>query len=128
MIELNRNSEFYCSVRQSVEESFRIEAIAGVAVGVVRSFSSEGYWDCAVPSVQASRLYVGICFDIKAGVAEYLYKDTAFAASLYFTVTSAPRMATVRIEKCVRFQRHAAPALRRFSCGHLTRKCTALTL
>lgn len=128
MIELNRNKDFYCSVRQSVEENFRIDAVADVAVGVVRSFSLEGYWNGAVPSVQASRLAVGICFDIKAGVAEYLYKDSVFAASLYFTVTSAPRMATVRIEKCVRFQRHAAPALRRFSCGHLTRKCTALTL
>ncbi len=107
--------------------TFNREVTACASVAGISGFSA-GYWNSAVPSVAASALYIGDVFGIKAGIASYYYHESAFAYSLCIVVRqTAPACRTQR-KPASRFHRHAAPMLRHFSCGHLTRKCAALTL
>lgn len=122
------DNNFYCSIRQSAVEKFSLNERECAVVAVRRQFSGTEYWNEAVPSVAASSLSIGICFEVKAGIAAYLYRETAFASTLCITVNAFAPAAPKTIAKADRFARHAAPSFRRVSCGHLTRKCTALTL
>ncbi len=122
------DNSFYCSIRQSAVEKFSLNERECAVVAVRSQFSGMEYWNEAVPSVAASALSEGICFEVKAGIAAYLYRETAFSATLCITVNAFAPAARRTIAKSDRFARHAAPSCRRVSCGHLTRKCTALTL
>ena len=123
------NSNFYCSVLGNGAESLSVRrdvAAADFVVGIACAFPVSGYWNEAVPSVAASLLSVGQVFGVSAGIAAYCYRESAYAYSLCITVSAAP--AVRKVARTVRFRRHAAPMIKRVSCGHLTRKCTALTL
>lgn len=122
------DNNFYCSIRQSAVEKFSLNERECAVVAVRKQFSGADYWNEAVPSVAASALSTGLCFEVKAGIAAYLYRETAFTASLCITVNAFAPAARKTVAKSDRFARHAAPSFRRVSCGHLTRKCTVLTL
>ena len=124
----NMDNNFYCSIRQSAVETFSLKEREGAVFAVRNQFSGMEYWNQAVPSVSASALSIGLCFEVKAGIAAYLYRETAFSANLCITVNAFAPAARKTVTKSDRFARHAAPSFRRVSCGHLTRKCTALTL
>ncbi len=122
------NESFTCSIPDAGVQSltFNRDAVSCAVIGISGTFSE--YWNIAVPSVAASALYIGDVFDVKAGIAAYFYRETSFANTLCITVYSAAPAKKAKVAPAVRFSRRTVPALRKFSCGHLTRKCTALTL
>ena len=122
------DNNFYCSIRQSAVEKFSLNERECAVVAVSRQFSGAEYWNQSVPSVAASALSAGLCFEVKAGIAAYLYRESAFASALCITINAYAPATRKTIGKADRFARHAAPSFRRVSCGHLTRKCTALSL
>ncbi len=122
------NGSFTCSIPDAgVQDlTFTREADVCAVIGIAGTFSE--YWNSAVPSVAACTLYIGEVFGVKSGIAAYFYHETSYSNSLCITVHSIVPVRGVQRRPEVRFRRHAAPMLRNFSCGHLTRKCTALTL
>lgn len=122
---------FYCSIpghdRDHEQIVFREFPFSGAAIGIVRSFSEAGYWNSAVPSV-SSKIRCGICFSIARGISAYLYQDSAFANSLFITVSILPAQRPLYPDASVRFHRHESPRVRRVSCGHISTKCTAFRL
>lgn len=124
------NDNFYCSVpgrRIGSDVNPAAFCPTDFAVAIVRSFSAADFWDEHISSVPASRSYTDICFSVKAGVSAYLFRAEA-ALDLVVTVSAFASAPKSRGTERVRFLRHRAPQVRRTSCGHLSRKCTAFTL